>query len=58
MKSLGQIAYEAYCIKVNGLSYNSVVLPMWDCTTDGIRDAWQFAAQAVMLKLAVDKEVK
>jgi hypothetical protein len=47
MKTLGQIAYEAYCESVNNLSFTGVVLPKWEDSTDNIRKAWAVAAKAV-----------
>jgi hypothetical protein len=47
-KTLGQIAYEAYCISVNNLSFTGVILPKWEGSTDNIRAAWEEAAKAVV----------
>lgn len=47
MTTLGQVAYEAYCVAVNGLIYTGMVLPKWEGTTDNIRAAWEVAALAV-----------
>lgn len=47
MKTLGQVAYEAYCESVNNLSVTGVVLPKWEDSTDNIRKAWGTAAKAV-----------
>jgi hypothetical protein len=48
-KTLGQIAYEAYCMSVNNLSFTGVVLPEWGGSTDNIRAAWEEAAKAVLI---------
>jgi hypothetical protein len=47
MKTLGQVAYEAYCESVNTLSFTGVALPKWEDSTDNIRKAWGVAAKAV-----------
>jgi hypothetical protein len=51
MKTLGQIAYEAYCESVNNLSFSGVVLPKWEDLTNNIRKAWGVAAKAVAVVL-------
>ncbi len=58
MKTLGQVAYEAYCVAVNGLSYTGVVLPKWEGTTDNIRAAWEVAAIAVAKEISKDCDVE
>jgi len=47
VKTLGQVAYEAYCICVNNLSVTGVILPKWSEQSYNIRNAWESAAQAV-----------
>jgi hypothetical protein len=47
-RSLGQVAYEAYCEATAGVSLISgVQLPTWADQVRGIRDAWDCAAHAV-----------
>jgi len=47
-KTLGQVAYEAYCEATAGVSLISgVQLPTWADQARGIRDAWDCAAHAV-----------
>ena len=48
MKTLGQIAYEAYCVCINNLSVTGVVLPKWDGQSDSLKSAWCSAAKAVV----------
>jgi hypothetical protein len=50
VKSLGQIAYEAYCASTNGVSpITGDVLPLWTDLLPPrvIKDAWEAAAEAV-----------
>lgn len=48
MKSLGQIAYEAYCTKTGWKSLaTGADLPKWDKLNADIRDAWEAAASRV-----------
>jgi hypothetical protein len=44
---LGQIAYEAYCKERGWLSHAGQPLPPWDEQSQGLRDAWTAAAEAV-----------
>ena len=49
MKTLGQVAYEAYCEYSLGVSLvTGVTLPKWDEQNDRIKGAWQAAAEAVV----------
>jgi hypothetical protein len=48
MGHFGQIAYEAYAAKANGISLVSgAELPTWDVLNGSIQEAWDAAAQAV-----------
>lgn len=48
MKSLGMVAYEAYCESTGGVSLISgVKLPGWDGLSPEIQRAWNDAAAAV-----------
>jgi hypothetical protein len=48
--TLGQVAYEAYVEATRGVSLVSgVLLPRWDQQAEGIRAAWEHAADAVVL---------
>ena len=57
MKSIGQIAYEAYCVSVHISSYvaskgvSEAPLPKWGDQDDKVQAAWQAAAMAVALSL-------
>ena len=46
-KTLGQIAYEAYCGRVDWKSVRGDRLPRWEAVTDPVRAAWERAAEAV-----------
>ena len=49
MKSIGQVAYEAYCAHTGWRSLVSgAELPQWSALTDPIRLAWEAAAAAVV----------
>lgn len=49
MMDFGQIAYEAYAAKANGISLISgAELPPWDVLNGSIQEAWSAAAQAVV----------
>ncbi len=53
MKSLGQIAYEAYWEHSEGKSLISGAdLPIWEDQRAGIRVAWEAAAEAVTVELS------
>lgn len=47
MKTLGQIAYEAYCGNRGWKSYDDKPLPQWPDVKPEIQKAWQEAAWAV-----------
>lgn len=47
MKTLGQIAYEAYCNERGWKSFNGDSLPQWDYVQPDLQHAWQRAAEAV-----------
>jgi hypothetical protein len=54
-KSLGQIAYEAYCKKTRHRSLvTGLWLPKWKQSTDEIREAWNIAAEAVSRALIIE----
>lgn len=46
-KSLGQVAYEAYAVKVGNKSVKGDTLPSWDDQKPEIKAAWDAAGQAV-----------
>jgi hypothetical protein len=49
MKTLGQVAYEAYCEFAQGASLiTGVILPEWEQQNDRIKGAWQAAAEAAV----------
>lgn len=51
MKTPGQIAYEAYYKESDGKSLISgEPLPLWDALRGNIRDAWNAAALAVLVR--------
>lgn len=48
MKTVGQIAYEAYCQSSGGKSLISgAVLPVWEDLKPEITEAWEKAGEAV-----------
>jgi len=47
-KSLGQIAFEAYCEHQNWIAYNGEPIPDWDSAKPGVQEAWAAAADAVI----------
>jgi hypothetical protein len=51
-KPLAQIAYEAYCENRKWFSFRGEVLPPWNQVDNGIREAWQAAAEAVEDKVS------
>lgn len=49
MKSMGHVAYDAYCAHTGGKSLvTGDKLPDWNDLKQEIRDAWQAAANAVL----------
>lgn len=49
MKSIGHIAYDAYCESAGGVSLVSgAKLPEWNALHEKIRTAWECAAAAVL----------
>lgn len=61
IKSLGQLAYEAYCQHTGGKSLaTGDDLPTWDVLSPQIQAAWQYTADTVAnltSKIAVSPEV-
>jgi len=55
-KSLGQIAYEAYCGHVNWKSDCGYRLPYWDAVADPVRLAWERAAEVVAEAVAEERD--
>lgn len=52
MKSLGQIAFEAYNASKGGLTWDGKPIPPWDELSGdkaAVQAAWQVAAEAVIL---------
>lgn len=47
-KTLGQVAYQAYCDSVNWKSVAGVDLPSWEAQTVRLQTAWNEAAVAVV----------
>lgn len=47
MKSLGHIAFEAYCEHTRGLTHDGREVPPWSKLGHKIRGAWEAAASAV-----------
>lgn len=47
MKTLGQVAFEAYREKVGGQTYDGKPIPLWGELSERIRQAWEVAAGAV-----------
>mgnify|MGYP000113615389 CR=1 FL=1 len=48
MKSLGQIAFEAYAEAKGGTTYDGKSIPGWDAVSEEVRQAWEVAALAVV----------
>ena len=49
MKTLGQIAYEAYAEYSFGVALvTGILIPPWDELSDRVKGAWQMAAEAVV----------
>lgn len=48
MKTIGQIAYEAYCEAVGWQSFKADPLPQWPEVKERIKEAWEAAAEAVL----------
>jgi hypothetical protein len=46
-KSYGQIAFEAYNESRGGVNYQGLQTPPWPELTEGIRVAWEKAAEAI-----------
>lgn len=51
MKTLAQIAYEAYGDTVGWVNYQGSPMPKWDDLTEIIKDAWQAAAHAAVVEV-------
>lgn len=47
MKTLGQIAFEAYKEHRQGIAYDGTPLPLWEEINAGVRSGWEAAAAAV-----------
>ena len=55
MANFGQLAYEAYAAKANGVSLiDGAELPPWDALNGSIQEAWDAAAQAVVSAVVGD----
>lgn len=53
MKSLGQVAYEAYCQKTGWKSLaTGADLPKWDKLKLDIQEAWEASAVAVVIAIS------
>jgi len=47
MKTLGQIAFEAYKEHRQGIAYDGNPIPRWEEINAGVRSGWEAAAVAV-----------
>ncbi len=47
MKTLGQIAFEAYKAHRQGIAYDGKPIPAWEEINAGVRSGWEAAARAV-----------
>jgi hypothetical protein len=58
MKTLGQIAFEAYVKAVGGKTYDEKLIPTWENLTKGqeARDAWEAAGAAAFAGLSVNSD--
>ena len=52
MKTLAQIAYEAYGDTVGWVNYQGLPMPKWNDLPEIIKDAWLAAAKAVVVEIA------
>lgn len=52
MKTLGQIAFEAYKEHRQGLAYDGTPLPLWEEINAGVRSGWEAAGFAVMKQVS------
>ena len=52
MKTLGQIAFEAYNADRGGVNYRGEKTPDWEELPEGIRHAWEVAAEAAVSEYA------
>lgn len=50
-KSLGQIAFEAYCGSVGNKTYDNKPIPKWGDLPEQIKQAWEDAAKAVEIEV-------
>ena len=48
VKSLGQIAFEAYCEHKSNLDYQGKQIPPWGQVADGVREAWEAGVAAAI----------
>ena len=49
MKTLGQVAYEAYAKYSFGIALvTGILIPPWDELSDRVKGAWQAAAEAAV----------
>lgn len=46
MKTLGQIAFEAYKRAKAGLTYDDKSIPPWEDLSSAVQDAWEAAAHS------------
>jgi hypothetical protein len=46
VKTIGQLAYEAYCVNRNWTSVRGELLPGWEQQSPELREAWEAAAEA------------
>lgn len=54
MKTLGQIAFEAYSAAVGGTTYDKKPIPPWGEITPQIQQAWEDAAKAALFGLGME----
>jgi len=48
MKTLGQMAFEAYCEAKRGVTYDNKPIPEWTALSDDVRAGWEAAAQRIV----------
>lgn len=48
MENYGRVAFEKYKHVRRGVTHNGEAIPTWDELDEGIRDAWEDAAQTVI----------
>lgn len=43
-KELGQVAFEAYCSQVGGITFDNRPIPTWENLSESVQNGWRAAA--------------